>query len=392
MFGDKPVLSWPWHANSPCTLLYDGSVFLPRMLACLARARTSIDIELYIFESGELFEQWMSVLERACARGVRVRLLIDAIGSEELSEQDLMRLQKSAIQFRPFNPTRWRAGVGNLIRDHRKLVLVDNALAYVGGMGVTDDCDPRVNPEKAWLDAMVEMQGEIVSDWRQLFEQSWSLADGSLGNPLKWRLSGRRLRAPAAQHDMHMARANASRGGRHNPLLFHLTSHIARAREFVWLNTPYFFPPHRLVAALKYAARKGVKVQVCTAGPITDHPSFRYAGQYYYRQLLKAGVEIYEFQPRFAHVKAAIIDDWCTLGSCNYDRWNNHWNLDANVEVRDPAFRASLMQLRDTVLSQSCQVERAAWKQRSTLRRLRQGFWFWFGTRLINLLRSLRRS
>lgn len=388
--NDRVILSWPWHANSPCRLLYDGSVFLPRMMECLAQAQHSIDIELYIFESGQLCDQWITLLEQCCARGVRVRLLIDSIGSEELREDDLQRLRDGAISLREFNPPHWRAGLGNLIRDHRKLVLIDNQIAYVGGMGVTDDCDPRVDPARAWLDAMVEIRGDVVGDWQQLFEQSWQLADDALGNPLRWRLSGSRLRAPGPPGNENMARVNASRGGRHTPLLFHLSHHVTRAQQFVWLNTPYFFPPRRLVRALKHAARKGASVEICTAGPITDHPSFRYAGQYYYRQLLQAGVHIYEFQPRFAHVKAAIVDDWNTIGSCNYDRWNNHWNLDANIEVRDPTFNGELMRLRQSILAQSVRVTPEQWRTRSWTRRLRQAFWFWFGTRVINLLRTLR--
>jgi len=118
-------------------------------------------------------------------------------------------------------------------------------------------------------------------------------------------------------------------------------------------------------------------VEICTAGPITDHPLFRYAGQYYYRKLLQAGVHIYEFQPRFAHVKAAIVDSWSTLGSCNYDRWNNHWNLDANVEVRDREFNADLMRLRQSILAESQCVDPPNWQQRSWRTRLRQCFWFW---------------
>ncbi len=390
MSRDDVVLSWPWHGNSQCQLLYDGSVFLPRIMDLIAQARAQVDIELYIFESGQLADQWLTLLEQCSARGVSVRLLIDSIGSEDLNSADWQRLQRSAVSLREFNPPHWRAGLGNLIRDHRKLILIDGQVAFVGGMGVTDDCDPRIDPQRAWLDAMVEIRGDVVRDWQRLFEQSWELADGSLGNPLRWRLSGNRMRAPAAQSDHGMARVNASRGGRHTPLLFHLSHHISRAKQFVWLNTPYFFPPRRLVRALKYAARQGVQVEICTAGPITDHPSFRYAGQYYYRQLLQAGVHIYEFQPRFAHVKAAIADDWATLGSCNYDRWNNHWNLDANVEVRDADFRAELLRLRQSILAQSVRVDALRWRQRSWARRLRQAFWFWFGTRLINLLRSVR--
>ena len=383
------ILSWPWHANCDCRLLYDGAVFLPRILEQLQQARRAIDIELYICESGALFDEWMAVLEQR-ARQIPVRLLIDTIGSEELKASDRQRLFASPIEVRFFNRPQLPATLRSLIRDHRKLILVDQRIGFIGGMGILDECDPRKSGDRAWLDAMVEMHGSVIGDWQKLFEQSWDLAQTPLGSSVRWRLRGGRVRQPLAQHDCGMARANASRGGLHNPLLFHLSHRISRAQRHVWLNTPYFFPPRRLMRALRHAAERGVRVELTTTGPVTDHPSLRYAGQYYYRQLLDAGVHIHEFQPRFAHLKAAIVDDWCTLGSCNYDRWNNHWNLDANVEVIDPDFRQQMLELRHAILSQSSHVQPDSWQQRPLLQRLRQGFWFWFGSRLIGLLRALR--
>ena len=390
MSNDDIYLSWPWQEHCECTLLYDGGVFLPHLLDSIKNAERSIQIELYICESGKLFDEWFDVLEKK-AQSMPVRLLIDSFGSEDLNHHDRQRIEVSQIQVRFFNPPTIHGGLKNLIRDHRKLIIIDERKAYVGGMGILDSCDPRIVGDKAWLDAMVMMRGDVVQDWTRLFEQSWQLAEATLGSSLIWRLRGKRIRHPIAANSTSMARVNASRGGRRNPLLFHLTHRIARAKSYIWLNTPYFFPPRRLVRALNKAARRGVRVEICTAGAITDHPSFRFAGQHYYKSLLKEGVHIYEFQPRFAHVKTAIIDDWCTLGSCNYDRWNNHWNLDANVEVVDDLFREQLLRLRQTIVSQSAMIDLQKWEQRPWQSTLRQNFWFWLGTRLMGLLRMLRR-
>lgn len=389
MTDDEVIHSFPWRSDNQCELLYDGTRFLPHMLEQIRAAQHSIDIELYIVESSGLLDRWLPVLAEK-ARTLPVRLLIDSVGSEELRKADLRRIRESNIALRIFNTPQWPSGLRNLIRDHRKVIVIDDQLAYVGGMGITDDCDPESSGDSAWLDAMVAMRGPVVEDWKILFEQSWQLAETTLGNSVRWRLRGKRKRLPVTARRAAMARVNATRGGQHNALLFHLSYRISRAKKRVWLNTPYFFPPRRLVASLRNAARRGVQVEICTAGPITDHPSFRFAGQHYYRLLLQHGVRIYEFQPRFAHLKAAIIDDWTTVGSCNYDRWNNHWNLDANVEIYDQAFRAQLETLREEILADSEEITLQSWQARDWPTRIKQTFWFWFGTRLFNFLRFLR--
>lgn len=381
------VLSWPWREDCECQLLSDGSVFLPRMLDALRQAREKIDVELYICESGRVFNEWFEVLAEK-AESLPVRLVIDEVGSEGLSRQDRSRLADSAISLRWFNRTYLTGGYQSLVRDHRKLVIVDGKTAWVGGMALSDDLDPRVKKDLAWLDAMVEMRGPVVDDWGALFEQAWEQANKPLHKVRRWRQTRKAAGGGPHHEATGMAKVTASRGGLRNPLLFSLLRRIALAQHNVWLNTPYFFPPRRLVKALCRAARRGVKVHVGVPGPITDHPSFRFAGQHYYSRMLRAGVRIHEFQPRFAHLKAAIVDNWCTLGSCNYDRWDNYWNLDANVEVIDPRFRQELEALRHDLEQQSILIDAERWEHRSCLDRTRQAFWFWFGVRVMHFLRS----
>lgn len=381
------ALSWPWRDRSPCRLFPGGDRFLPAILDSLRRAEHHIDIELYICESSLVLDEWLDVLSEKVRQGVRVRLLADAIGSDKLSYRDRSRLDEAGVELRWFNRL-LKAGF-NLVRDHRKLVIVDDRVAWVGGMGLSDDMDTRVKGRQAWFDAMVEMRGQVVDDWKALFLQAWHTAERPPKKVHRWR-----QRRPRGVDDVpepdatQMARATASRGGLRNPLLYSLLRRVARAERHVWINTPYFFPPRRMISALVRAARRGVKVQLGVAGPITDHPSFRYAGQHYYSRLLRAGVEIYEYQPCFAHLKAAMVDNWCTVGSCNYDRWDNYLNLDANVEVVDPSFRESLDTLRREMLDKSERIDPERWAERSWMTRTRQAFWFWFGVRAMNLLRN----
>ena len=122
----------------------------------------------------------------------------------------------------------------------------------------------------------------------------------------------------------------------HRDILQSLVRNLLRARRTIWLATPYFLPTWRVRRALRRAAKHGVDVRLLLTGRNTDHAPVRYAGRRYYPRLLKAGVRIFEYQPRFLHLKMVLVDDWVSLGSCNFDHWNLRWNLDANLEAFDP--------------------------------------------------------
>ena len=387
-------LSWPWRAGCHASIQAGGMRYLPHIRIALNEASESIDIELYMCSSGALFDEWLRAIRAARKRGVRVRMLLDAIGSRELDEKDQQALRDAGVQLEWFNPLRLWRPLHALVRDHRKLIIVDNRRAWTGGMGINDSYDPRIHGEEAWLDAMVEIHGPVVDDFSALFEQAWQLARRELfPHPIRWRMQWQHT-PPAGKRKgrASWARVNAARGGRNNPLLRTMVRRILRARSSVWLCTPYFLPPRSLQKALLHAGRRGVTVNLTLAGPETDHPVIRHAGHHLYTELLDAGVIIHEYMPRFMHLKAARVDNWSTLGSFNYDRWNSNWNLEANVEIVDQDFSDQMEKLRQQ-LENDCQlIETGRWGSRSSLKRWHGGFWYWFGTRLIRHLRSLWRN
>ena len=119
---------------------------------------------------------------------------------------------------------------------------------------------------------------------------------------------------------------------------------LRRAQNRIWLATPHFLPTGKVRRALIRAARRGVDVRLLLTSRNTDHPPVRYAGQRFYPRLLRAGVRIYEYQPHFSHLKMVLVDDWVSIGSCNFDYWNLRWNLEANLEAIDAAFSAQVQQ------------------------------------------------
>ena len=384
-------LSWPWRESCAASLHVGGDVFLEAITTALTQARKSIVIELYLCSSGTLFEEWLGVLAQAVDRGVQVRVLLDDVGSHQLAKEDRQRLADSGVALRWFNPLRFGHPVNALIRDHRKLIIIDAEQAWTGGMGLDDNYSPRLCGDDAWSDLMVRCEGAIVADWLALFEQAWALAgEGSIRGALRWRLHWHVRHTDDHPTENECVRLVAARGGQHNPLMRTLVRRIRQARDDIWLCTPYFLPPRSLHRALKQAARRGVRVHLLVSGPCTDHQIIRFAGQHLYSRLLRAGVHIHEFQACFIHLKAARVDDWCTLGSFNYDRWNSSWNLEANAEWQHSALCQQLDALRQQLEQQSHRIQPDSWRQRGSLARLRESLMFWVGTRLVRLLHALR--
>ncbi|MGE8501193.1 MAG: phospholipase D-like domain-containing protein [Pseudomonas sp.] len=373
---------FPWRGGNRFELLLDGQVFFPRMLAAIEAAERQVEIELYLVEDGQCSERLTDALCRACARGVVVRGLFDAYGAAGLGASLRARLQAAGVQLRWYNPVRWRRGIRNFHRDHRKLLVVDSRLAYVGGTGSTDEFWLPDAPLSPWHEAMVEIEGPLVGDWQQLFEHQWRAR-------FSWRPSHQP--APLTLPEcppvgIGLGRVAYADAAQHRDILLSLLRALRGAKQRVWLATPYFLPTWKIRRALRRAAARGVEVRLLLAGRNTDHPPVRFAGQRYYPKLLKAGVRIFEYQPRFLHLKMVLVDDWVSVGSCNFDHWNLRFNLDANVEALDPDFTRAVAAsfIEDFGVSREITLE--DWRQRPWWRRAQQRLWGWLDRLAVNLL------
>jgi phosphatidylserine/phosphatidylglycerophosphate/cardiolipin synthase-like enzyme len=159
-------------------------------------------------------------------------------------------------------------------------------------------------------------------------------------------------------------RVVASYGPQAHQVLQSLHRRIKSAHHRVWIVTPYFMPSWKLRQRLIGAARCGVDTRILVPGVHTDHPAFRQASRRYYARLLLHGVRIFEYQPRFIHAKIALCDDWASIGSTNFDRWNLRWNLDANQEVADINFATQLVTMLDSDFAQSIELRQQDWLHR----------------------------
>nr|WP_024307169.1 phosphatidylserine/phosphatidylglycerophosphate/cardiolipin synthase family protein [Pseudomonas sp. P818] len=373
---------FPWRGGNRFELLLDGPAFFPRMLAAIEGARRQVEIELYLIEDGRCSERLVDALCRAAERGVAVRGLFDAFGAAGLGAALRERMQAAGVQLRWYNPVRWRRGIRNFHRDHRKLLLVDQRLAYVGGTGSTDEFWLPDESRSPWHEAMVEIEGPLVGDWQQLFEQLWCAR-------FSWRPSHQPVplslpECPPA--GIGLGRVAYADAAQHRDILLSLLRALKGAKQRVWLATPYFLPTWKIRRALRRAAGRGVEVRLLLSGRNTDHPPVRFAGQRYYPRLLKAGVRIFEYQPRFLHLKMVLVDDWVSVGSCNFDHWNLRFNLDANVEALDPDFTQAVAASFIEDFGDSREITLDDWRQRPWWRRAQQRLWGWLDRLAVNLL------
>jgi len=353
---------WPWRTGNSFQLLDGGGEFFPAMLAAIDAARASLLLEMYLVHSGLVATRFIDALTAAARRGVRVCVVFDAFGSLGLARADRRRLAEAGVELRFFNPLEPRKRLGNLLRDHRKLLITDGRMAFVGGTGLTDEFAPTA-ARPGWRDLMVRIEGPVVADWQRAFARTWRRCGAALDlpapppSPPRAGAAGRLSLSEARQRSV-LA----------NGVLRRLDSSIQRA----WIMSAYFVPARRFRAALGRAARRGVDVRLLAPGARTDHPWVRYASRRFYAPMLRSGVTIYEYQPAMLHGKVILCDDWVSLGSSNLDRWSLRWNLEANQEIADTRCADEVAALFERDFAASRVISRRHWRERAWLDRLRE--------------------
>jgi phosphatidylserine/phosphatidylglycerophosphate/cardiolipin synthase-like enzyme len=358
---------FPWREGNRFKLLIDGNRFYPAMLDAIAAAETYVLLEMYLTESGTVANRFIAALLAAAARGVAVKLLLDDYGALRLHRTDRERLQRGNVEVIYFNRLHYGKWQRNFLRNHRKLLLVDGRIAYVGGPGITDEFDPPVHIERRWRDTVVAIEGPVVADWQQLFRETWDhVADDALCLPIL-------ANAPAAGKQR--GRVTRSRGILYPEIKRTVITRIRNSRQRVWLATAYFVPSMKLRRSLRRAVRRGVDVRLLVPGDHTDHPAVRHAGRRYYHRLLRHGVRIFEYQPRFTHSKVLVCDEWCSIGSSNLDRWTLRWNLEANQEIDDADFSERVCAMLEDDFHHSGECLFSEWAKRPWYQRWKEDFW-----------------
>jgi len=366
---DSAIANWPWREGNQFTLFEATELYFERMIQAIDDARSYICLEMYLVESGVLANRFIEAFVRATQRGVSVRLVLDGFGSLGLGKADRERLTDAAVELRIYNIVHLRKRLHNFLRDHRKLMIVDGTVAFVGGVGLTDEFGVAGPNGTPWRDLVVEIHGPVVADWQETFLRTWRRSGGG----------GLKLPVPTVDPlpDGARGRVVLSEAWWRSELANAVARRLGSASQRAWIMSAYFVPSRRFRKALRRAARRGVDVRLVVPGPLTDHPIVRQAARRFYGKLLRNGVRIFEYQPRVLHGKMTICDGWVSVGSSNLDRYSFKWNLEGNQEIENEAFAAAAAAVFVQDCQQSLELDPKRWPQRAWVDRLQERFAGW---------------
>lgn len=330
-------------------LFTEGDELYRSMLDAIAAAQWSIDMESYIFADDEIGWQFGEALAERARAGIKVRLLLDAAGSLFWTSPRLKDYFKCmGVKVRWFHRWDWRQPWRYNQRNHRKLLVIDNELAYLGGFNIHRENSKKLYGVKRWRDTHIVMHDSLAREAGLLFDAFWN---------------GDRAWLPDSVSRSSILVHNFTRACRHRLRCIYADA-FTSARRRIILTTPYFVPDSHTRQSLRCAARRGV--DVCLIVPDkSDVRIARWAAHYAYAGLLAEGVRIFEYLPRMLHAKTVVIDGcWVMLGTANLDYRSLFINYELNLVTRDANLALALEQQGLLDMEESEQIQDSRWKTR----------------------------
>jgi cardiolipin synthase len=337
-------IEWKWLRN--------GKEIFPAMISAIEGARQSIRLETYIFSSGSLGETFLAALAGAQRRGVVVRVLVDAVGSISLSNDFWMPLREAGGDARLFNPLALNRFE---IRNHRKLLVCDDSIAFVGGYNIAPEYEGD-GVTRGWLDLGMRIEGPVATQLARSFDEMFALADFKHKRLVRFRPA--RMRRKAQSGDIQILIGRPGIGI--NPIKRALRRDLRFARN-TRLMVAYFLPTGRLRRALTRSARQGNDVRLILAGK-SDVALSQLAGQSLYRRLLKSSVAIHEYEPQILHAKLFVVDDAVYIGSANLDPRSLSINYEVTIRFRNECMAGEAREIFDDTLRHCRRIELEEWK------------------------------
>lgn len=379
----ESVTDSPLTKGNKVTLLGDGPATYAAMFKIIENAKDHVNLESYIIEDDETGRKFADLLLHKQAKGVRINVLYDGMGSINTPAAYFQRLRDGGIQVVEFNPlTDLPTGenLGMVHRDHRKILIADGQAAIIGGINISEvySSSPRKRKKHTtapirWRDTDIRIEGPAVAELQKLFLDTWHKQKGP-------KLSERNYFPVLKEAGKELVRVIGSTPGETNRIPFIMyVSAITFAEHSIHLTNSYFIPDDQIIEALIDAARRGVDVKIILPG-ITDSKLALYAQRHHYSGLLKAGVKIYEHGTALLHAKTAVVDQvWSTVGSTNLDLLSLLNNDEVNAVILGNDFAGEMEKMFANDLENSKQIKWEEWKKRPLLPRVRGWFVNLFG-------------
>jgi cardiolipin synthase len=356
-------------------LLKNGNEAFPAMFKAIDGARKCIALEMYVIADDETGREFRSHLIAAAERGIGVMVLVDSWGSWALPDLFWNGLRSAGGAVRWFR--QFKHGLF-MFRNHRKLLLIDNHTAYIGGFNVADEYYRGVNGELPWRDNALEISGEEVAQLRSSFRRMWIRAELPIHRVIR-RLKLISLRRDRTVPNIRQDGVRFLESGLESPLQpvrKRYGTVIGNASTSIDLAMGYFYPPGSIMRALKRAVRRGVRVRLLFSRK-SDVPMARWAARGLYGRLLRAGIEVWEYLPTMLHAKLAVVDDTIIAGSANLDIRSGRINYELVAVVHDPAIAALARSNFEDDLKQSERVSLTQWRARPCIQKGKERISYW---------------
>lgn len=361
----ESLLGQPVSEGNAVTLLRNGQRIFPAMLAAIRNATEEVDLLTYIYWSGAPAEDFAQALAERAAAGVRVRVLVDAVGGARMDRSLMHRMTGGGARVEFFRPPWLRSPFAHNHRTHRKVLVVDGVVAFTGGVGIAEEWGGDARGPDEWRDTQVSVRGPAVAGLRAAFVQNWSETTGApdVEETIYPQLS------PAGSDAVHVVRGSAVIGwGDMNTAWYGL---LTAARSRITLQTAYFAPDDLFLKLVLDARARGVQIDVLVPGPNYDKFVSRLGSERLYQPLLDGGVRLWRFQPTMLHTKILTIDDEIVMvGSSNFNRRSLDHDEEVAMILYDAESVPQFIEDFEADLARSVPVDAGEWRNRPARQRL----------------------
>lgn len=375
---EQAISDAPLVVGNEVVLLRNAGATYEAMLTAIHGARHNINLEMYIVSNGQIGHMIAAALIERAHHGVRVNLLYDSLGSLDTPAIFFDRLRANGIavvEFNPLSPFEARHWSFSKLthRTHRKLLIIDGRTAFTGGINISEVYasglrgSEQNSPPATWRDTDIEVDGPAAAEFQKLFMSDW-YHEGGLP------LDHHQYFPHVPAQGKHIVRVIGSVPQQFPLIYVDLISAVVNSETNVYITDAYFAPDHQMRHALEDAARRGVDVRLLLPSQ-SDEPFIASAQRSHYRDLLNAGVKVYEWSGQMLHAKTATIDGvWSTVGTSNLDWWSIARDNEVNAVILGHHFSDEMNLMFKNDLEDSEEIELSNWKKRSLEERLKEFF------------------
>lgn len=363
--------------GNSASLVQNGQ-FFEQLFRDLKKARQTIDFETFLSKEGEVTRQLAAILCEKAREGVDVRLMLDASGGRRFGKKEVRAMEEAGVHQARYHPLRF-SNLGRMNnRDHRKIVVIDGEVGWVGGHCLVDSWLGDAQDGKHFRDISVRLEGPVVAQIQAAFSENWIEETGEVPGGERF-FPQPRKKGKAAAHVVYTTPHGSPSSVK---LLHYLAIHAAHKR--VWIQNPYFLPDPDARTEMVKAVKRGVDVRVMIPAPsASDSPVVQHASHHRYGFLLKGGVRIFEYQKTLLHQKVMTVDGcWSAVGSTNFDDRSFELNDEITVGIFDDGVAAELEKIFDDDCRDAEEIKLDEWKKRSIGHRMLDGFLFLFNEQL----------